>query len=371
MKKKIVILSNVDISQTNGQGIYALKTIEALCTSEDFDFNLIVPKPRNIEVLESVKKKAIITFLPSKKDSRKIGWHLSIQFRILICLMKIGKVDAVVFSLKPTMIAPLLYCWTKSCPFFLLVEGLAVNTLRKIAQGVVRHLGMLVLNTNIKKATKVFPAYLSAQEWVDSIRDEGSILIPCGVDFNKFIVEKKKKTDVLTIGYVGSFRKVHMLEELVAAIVDKNIRVKFVGDGKVKSSLLKIVEENGLEQNVEFIGEKRQEELPLFYSGCDVMWAVCDPKHWGVPIKSFEYLACNKKVIYTEKIDFEFIEGKNFGYCLNSLDEKNLSDFLLWLENQYNEGLVSDNKEAREYIKANNNWSRFREIVLSEIECMI
>jgi glycosyltransferase involved in cell wall biosynthesis len=365
--KKAIIVSIVDVSQKNGQGVYALKTIEAFCKSKELVIHLILPKPSDPDMVDFIGTLAEVTFLPRKKENRKIGWHLLIQVKLFIALIRLGRVDAVIYSVKPTMIAPFLFSTIYNCPLYVLVEGLATKTLGTLTQGLGLGLGRFVLNANIKKAKKVFPAYLSAKRWVDSLREDDSILISCGVDSDKFYEKEKNTTSVLTVGYVGSFRRVHMLRELIMSTVNLGINVKLVGDGEMKSELKDLVNQLGVAEHVEFLGRKRQDELSSFFSNCDVMWAACDPSHWGVPIKCFEYLACNKKVIYIDKEDLTFIEENDFGFCLRGGEVEFIREFFVWLESFYSMGKLHDNENSRAYISRNNTWESFNRKVLSEV----
>ena len=370
--KKIIYLSIVDISKKNGQGVYALKTLESFISQQTnkYILEIIIPRPSNLKILDNLKftENEKIHFLSQKKKEKSILWHIWIQVQVLYFLCIIGKVDALIYSLKPMMLAPLLYKKCFQTNIYLLVEGLAKNTVKTITNNFFAKIGLLILQANIKSAKKVYPAYQSAKTWIDNIRKEkSSRVIYCGVDFNAFYPLKQKKTTMLTIGYVGSFRKVHLLKELLKSSKELAIQIILIGDGKEKKS----IEEYCVRYpntKVRFIGIKEQEELKNYFQECDIMWSVTDEKHWGIPIKCFEYLACNKKVLFTKKDDFEFIEKNKFGYVLENTNILAIKTVLEKVLCDYKHNHLKDNSNSRNYIKANNDWNKFAHIILMDIQ---
>ena len=176
----------------------------------------------------------------------------------------------------------------------------------------------------------------------------------------------KVRTKTLTIGYVGSFRKVHLVLDLLQASKNLNIAFLLIGDGSEKTIIESYVKENNM-TNVDFLGSKEQSELIQYFAECDVMWAATNDKHWGIPIKCFEYLACNKKVIYTKKEDFVFIEKNNYGYGLDTTDVESIQNLLKRIMLDYDNGILEDNKNSRDYIVQHNDWHTFSKVIIEDI----
>lgn len=368
--KDIVYLTVVDISVKNGQGIYALKTLTSFVSSKDFKVTVICPKPQEFQIIKSLceKHNFDVVCLREKKKARSVIWHLLTQIQMLFVLLKIGKKNAVVYSLKPMMFAPLIYSRIYDVPVYLLVEGLAENTVDLVTRGLWTKIGKCLLRWNTRCAVKVYPAYVSAEEWVNEIRKKkDSTVIHCGVDEKLFVPPTKQETKQLTIGYVGSFRKVHLLEELIQAAQGLDIKLLLVGDGSQKQRLEQLYSSKKVNSQILFMGAKEQKELPQLYSECDVMWAATDVNHWGVPIKCFEYLACNKKVIYSYKPGLQFIADNKFGYVLETNDARVIKSLIIDIQQEYEKRRLQDNTDSRTYITNNMSWERFATTITEDV----
>ena len=373
--KDIIYLSIVDMAVKNGQGIYALQTFKSFLSKKNVNLTLICPKPTKENVILSLENHDTqLIYLRQKNKNRNVFWHLFIQVQLLLILLRFGKKDAIVYSLKPTMFAPLIYSFFYRVPIYLLLEGLSKKTMKLLGGKFVQTIGSFLLNMNIKFAERVYPAYLSAKEWVDSIRgyNRNSTVIHCGVDTNIFKpFPKKSSNNKLTIGYVGSFRKCHLLYELIESIKRLDVRLMLVGRGKEYKELKSKVEHTDLIAEIQFLGEKEQNELPDFFSECNVMWGAVDINNWGVAIKCFEYLACNKKVIFTYRKDFEFIIDRDYGYMLHSNNPKDIESLILKIKGLFEKGYLADNVDSSDYIKQNNRWDRFASSIICSIRSQV
>jgi len=367
---RIVYLTVADISGKNGQGIYALKVLESFAARENVDISVICPKPRNCSELRNIhqKYKFDLIHLAQKKKDRNVIWHFLVQIQLIYVLARMGRKDALVYSLKPMMFAPILYSRIFGVPIYLLVEGLGEKSIYIITKGLLVKIGTYLLHLNIKCASKVYPAYISAKQWADRIRQKkDSTLIYCGVDKKVFSPLPKQKTEKLTIGFVGSFRKIHLLHQLFKAVQCLDIRLLLVGDGAEKSGLEQLFNSEKFKSGIIFLGKMEQKALPKFYSKCDVMWAAVDTNHWGIPIKCFEYLACNKKVIYTYKEDFKFIADNKFGFLLKRNEPDEIRSLVLTLKQKFEKGLLKGNTGSRAYVLKRMSWDMFPEIILDDI----
>ena len=364
--KKMIFLSIVDISKRNGQGIYSLKILEAFIRSKKYFIDIVLPVPTDLSVLDNLyNENSNIHFLKKKEKERSVIWHFIIQIQILFKLLNLRKSNFLLYSLKPSMITPVVFSIIFKIPIYLLVEGLAKKSINKVIPRKFRSISLKILEFNIRNAKSVYPAYESAKRWVDEIRSHNdSEIIPCGVDTCIFKPVSSISNDKLVLGYVGSFRKEHLLINLIKAIEDLDVQLLLVGSGIEENYIKNYVDINNLKNKVLLLGTKSQPELPEFFKKCDVLISLTDINHWGVPIKGFEYLACNKKIIFTYKEDLEFIKENNFGYILESneiLDIKNVIDKIIEDKRKL---LLHDNKNSSEFIRINNNWDNFPKKIL-------
>lgn len=108
---------------------------------------------------------------------------------------------------------------------------------------------------------------------------------------------RKGKPQIL---FVGNLYPHKNLEELVLAMGElintyPLSYLQIVGDGKMYSTLNRLINERNLENNVELVGRVSGEELPFYYSSCDIY---VTPSRWelfGLPL--LEAMACGKPVL--------------------------------------------------------------------------
>lgn len=151
--------------------------------------------------------------------------------------------------------------------------------------------------------------------------------------------------DKIIFQYAGNIGRVQGLLELLQII--KNIDNEklvfyFVGEGAVKSTMQKYVEENNV-KNVYFDGAySRKDQLEVlnkadiaFVSLAEGMFGL------GVPSKTYNILAAGKPVLYIGEEGSEIdllIKDKNIGYSFRHNQRRELLNFF----NSFDETLVSD-----------------------------
>lgn len=375
----IVYYTSVDLSKKNGQSIYAFKVLRSILEKK-VSVHLICPKISNREVIDSLIRdfQDNLTFdtIGTQRQRKNLLWHLLYQLLSIFYLSKLRNKDAIVFSLKPYSFAPLIYSTLFKVPIFLLVEGrVDLNLDQLLRSELQKKISSSLLDSLIKKADYIYPAYKRAQEWVDakSPVQKKSKIITCCADTRIFKPRKQKTQylEKLTIGYVGSFRKDHLLKELILATQNLDLVLKLVGKGDQEEDLKNLVRDraDSLDLQVIFMGEKDQTELPNFFAECHLMWGVSDPSHWSVPIKCFEYLACNKKIIYSYRNEFNFVKENNFGYCLESGTVLEIQQLILEIKKQFDQGenFIINNENSSNYIQENHDWKIYGDIIIGDI----
>ncbi len=111
-----------------------------------------------------------------------------------------------------------------------------------------------------------------------------------------------------TLGYVGSFKGWHGLEDLVQAATrlrDRPVRFLMVGDGAGRADIEALVRAAGLSDRFIFVGSVAYEEVPSWISAMDICLAPFREQQHGAsksgfvldPLKVFEYLAMGKPTI--------------------------------------------------------------------------
>ncbi len=364
-------MSLADISSSNGQGVYARKVLPQIIDGLDpkkFNSYLIAPKPRNQDMMSNpLVDESNIRWLPIKKN-RNIFWHIYSQVLVFIYLLKI-RPSTVIFSIKPSFFGVELARKIIGFEKIILVEGLGKNNLKTLGGKLVVFCGELCYRILFKNAKAIFVAYQSALDWVNEF-DVNCYkeVIPCGVDtniFNSHLLpqyEKVSGSSQILIGYVGSFRDVHRLDLLTSMLLlNERINLRLIGSGECFTSIKEFVLLNSLVSRVEFVGEVPQAQLPKLMQPCHILWAFTDVNHWGVPIKAFEYLACNKFVIVSRRKEFDFIENNQFGLVLESNDANEIGNSLRHILDK----AIADewfNIDSYSYINKHHNWKKFRKV---------
>lgn len=148
------------------------------------------------------------------------------------------------------------------------------------------------------------------------IVDNGSVtVIPNGVDTRKFLYSIEKRNqfrnsldfdDELLIGNIGRFQgqKNHQfMIKIMEKVIEKapSAKLLLVGEGELKSEIQKIVNDNGLEENVRFLGERK--DMDAFLSAIDIF--ILPSLYEGLPIASVEAQASGVKTLLAETITNE------------------------------------------------------------------
>lgn len=145
---------------------------------------------------------------------------------------------------------------------------------------------------------------------------------------NSSIRQKLKLENKIVIGWTGSFRAFHGLDELVrsfaqVAALRSNVFLILVGDGPERKNVEGQVKELGLTDMVYFSGRIPFEEVPLYVAAFDiaVVSAAADEGFHYSPLKLREYLAGSCAVLapHVGEIPKLFQDEKHLMfYSLNS-----------------------------------------------------
>ena len=207
----------------------------------------------------------------------------------------------------------------------------------------------------------------------DSLKDscgmpqDKSELIPNGVDTELF---KNCPLDVIKnelginnsfiVGYVGVLREWIDFEPLFVAVeqLSKKFDIKLlvVGGGVGYEETIELAKKNGLSNNVIFTGTVPYSKVPRYISCMDVCTIPFKPNavsQNSLPLKLFEYMACEIPVISTKVEGIRETVQNRVLYASNSEDYK---DKIIELHND--EKLRQNmGSEGRKFVEKNYNWS--------------
>lgn len=141
------------------------------------------------------------------------------------------------------------------------------------------------------------------------------------IDLYKLLNIPKEEPILL---YQGGIQTGRGLEKIVqAAPLFKRGVVVFIGDGRIKPELQKMVEENQLQHKVKFLPKVPVEELLYYtrnaYLGFQVLNNVCFNHYSASSNKLFEYMMCGVPVVACSFPEIKrVVEGDRIGLCIDS-----------------------------------------------------
>jgi D-inositol-3-phosphate glycosyltransferase len=153
-------------------------------------------------------------------------------------------------------------------------------------------------------------------------------VIPMGIDLPQASEKIKKNRDVLRLLFVGRLARVRRVELLVQAIshMDFPVEVTVVGGEAETASvaksgylneLKKLASELGVEEKINFVGPKPQEELWSFYQNSDVFVYPSLYENFGQPI--LEAAAAGLPIISTDVgVAREIVKDGETGYIVSN-----------------------------------------------------
>ncbi|MDD1779292.1 MAG: glycosyltransferase family 4 protein [Candidatus Helarchaeota archaeon] len=153
-------------------------------------------------------------------------------------------------------------------------------------------------------------------------------------EWRKKVGIEEDEVVVVFVGNIAPWQGVHILIESAFRLLSKNEKLKFliVGDGLVKRTLEKKVENSKLGGKIIFLGMRPYEEIPFLINIADICVAPFinerNRKTGVSPLKIFEYMACGKPVVASRIEGLEFIEKENAGQLIEPDDAISLAKVL-------------------------------------------
>jgi len=229
-------------------------------------------------------------------------------------------------------------------------------------------IGNLVMKKNIHISKKITFT-------TDSLRHSCGIplnkseLVPNGVDtelFKEYPSDEIKKelgiSNNFVVGHVGVFREWIDLEPLFGALkqlLDENLNIKLllVGGGVGYEKNVELAKEYDLLKNIIFTGTVPYTQVPKYISCMDVCvipFKVDRVSQNSLPLKLFEYMACEKPVISTK------VEGIIESVGDMVLYASNTSEYMSEITKLYNDEELrrSMGLKGRRFVEENYNWEK-------------
>ena len=196
--------------------------------------------------------------------------------------------------------------------------------------------------------------------------EEKSMVINNIIDYNKILklseekITEKKDNDITTFLYVGRLtekdKKVSRIIESAKILNEKNMpfKIMIIGEGKDKKQYTKMVQDYNLENEIFFLGKKKN-PYPYFKISD---YLILTSEYEGFPVVYNEAKILNLPVLTTEVSDSKTIIGNNYGI----ITRKNIENIATNMEKAINSKI--QNKEKFDFKEYNQiNVQKLEEII--------
>ena len=206
------------------------------------------------------------------------------------------------------------------------------------------------------------------------------IVISNGVNTEKFqpreIMVAKREVGLgpndFVVGYIGTFPPEHGVEYLIecAPLVLKqhpNTKFLLVGDGILRHTLQRKVEDMNIGRAFLFTGSVPYQEAPKFINACDI--TILTPtrqliEQMGIsPLKIYEYMACGRPCIVAHHGSLaNFITESKAGIVIEPENPQALAEAILRLAESSDERKLMG-RNARQVVLDNYSWAHIAQQV--------
>lgn len=229
-------------------------------------------------------------------------------------------------------------------------------------------MGDFYLKKNITNAESVI---LTTRELIDTynIPKSKSDIISNGVNIRNFRYNEEAKEELglegFIIGYVGVLREWVDFEPVFKALNNIEYDIKFIivgSEGNINYHK-ELAKQYNVSDKVIFTGMISYSQIPLYISAMDVClipFATNAIAQNALPLKLFEYMACERPIISTEISAVKQVVGNGVLYSRNSVDYvKNLN--MLYSDHKLRKRL---GKHGRELVEKEYDW----EVLVNQLE---
>ena len=206
---------------------------------------------------------------------------------------------------------------TNSKPYIAMVGGVNM-TLGGLALNYYKNAHHLLVHTSLQKQ--------HLQENNEFAKLDIRVL-PLGIDTSlfqpKFSLERKPTHDfqLLYVGRLSRLKRIEIALETISFLKKNNLNVKlnligFTSDIEYKTELITLINELGIQQEVNFLGAKQQSELVAHYQQADLLLLPSEHESFGMVM--VEAMACGTGVIAIEGSggpEEVIINGRNGYVC--------------------------------------------------------
>ncbi|MDR3669066.1 MAG: glycosyltransferase [Ignavibacteriaceae bacterium] len=245
-------------------------------------------------------------------------------------------------------------------PFVLSVWGDDVFT---FPQKSIAH--KMLVKYNFHKADKILSTSRCMSEEIAKYTSKKIEITPFGVDMEKFTPRNELKlfngNEDYIVGTVKGLENQYGIEYLIEAynllrkrIKNKKIKLLIVGDGSLKSVILKKIEDSPYKEDILLTGKVKFTDIQKYHNVLDIYIAISISESFGVAV--LEASACGKPVIVSNVGGLpEVVMNEVTGFIVPPKDPMTAS---LKIEELINdrELRLRMGKAGRDFVNKNYNW---------------
>lgn len=267
----------------------------------------------------------------------------------------------------------MIYCcdlWPESMKMYIKNEkNILFRAMKRISQKVYSRADVLAVQSK---------SFINYMEQTHGIKRDKMIYMPAFADetyLETDFTSDDNVVDFVFLGNLGIAQNLISVLEAVNKIKDvTNFKVHFVGDGSCLGQMKEFVNNNGLEDIVQFYGRRPVEEMPKFYKladACLVSLKADNATGLTLPSKVQGYMAAGLPIIgMIDGSAQEVIAEAKCGLCVNADDvdgfARVMKNFIENKEEYRNFGL-----NGRKYFKDNFNKRKLLDSIEKSIDNLI
>lgn len=267
----------------------------------------------------------------------------------------------------------MIYCcdlWPESMKMYIKNEkNILFRIMKRMSQKVYSRADVLAVQSK---------SFIDYMEQTHGIKRDKMIYMPAFADetyLEKDFTSDDDVVDFVFLGNLGIAQNLISVLEAVNKIKDvPNFKVHFVGDGSCFGQMKEFVNNNGLEDIVQFYGRKPVEEMPKFYKladACLVSLKADNATGLTLPSKVQGYMAAGLPIIgMIDGSAQEVIAEAKCGLCVNADDVDGFARIMKkFIENK--EEYRDFGLNGRKYFKNNFNKRKLLDSIEKSIDNLI